>query len=159
MLSAHVVVPLGGEHAGEWRRECDTVLRAAGAEVRSDLPPQRRAEEGGQPPPPCVVLVKRGAQLAAAEHGLLRRARQRGLPVASQAWLEQCLLAQHLLPATDHQYQDSAARCAKKRQREAEEPSARKQRPRADKKPAAEPQPPNAPDVVEGSQDCPIVIE
>ena len=90
---ARNVVALGPT---DWLHDSDNILRAAGAEVRRELPPQHHEEEGQ---PLCVVLVKRGAVLAAAEHGLLRRARQRGLPVASQDWLEQCLLAQRVLPA------------------------------------------------------------
>ena len=74
-----------------------TVVQAAGAEFRRELPTAARAEGPSQPL--CIVLVKRGAKLAAAEDGLLSRARQRGVPISSQDWLEQCLLTQQALPA------------------------------------------------------------
>ena len=104
VLSGHVVVALGGcatATGAEWLRNCATVVQAAGAEFRRELP-TARAEGPSQPP--CIVLVKRRAKLSAAEDGLLNRARQRGMPVSSQDWLEQCLLTQRALPAQSYPF-------------------------------------------------------
>jgi len=105
LLEGTVVVPVGEE---AWQKgDCATVLRAAGAEVRRDIPPQHHHAASGteqQPPPPapsCVVLLQRGVD-AAAYQGLLERARARGVPVASQKWLEESLLRQRLLSPEDY---------------------------------------------------------
>ena len=104
VLSGHVVVALGGcatATGAEWLRNCATVVQAAGAEFRRELP-TARAEGPSQPL--CIVLVKRRAKLSAAEDGLLNRARQRGMPISSQDWLEQCLLTQRALPAQSYPF-------------------------------------------------------
>jgi hypothetical protein len=104
VLSGHVVVALGGcvtATGAEWLRNCATVVQAAGAEFRRELPTVR-AEGPSQPL--CIVLVKRRAKLSAAEDSLLNRARQRGMPISSQDWLEQCLLTQRALLAQSYPF-------------------------------------------------------
>ena len=97
MLASHVAVPLG---CNTWVGGCATVLRAAGADVRRELPPQHHEQRHVA----CVVLVQRSAELTAAQQGLLRRARQRGVLVVSQDWLERCLTMQEAFPPEDFRF-------------------------------------------------------
>ena len=91
LLNGVVVVPLGGMR---YRTLLGALLRAAGAEVRANLPTQHHnAREGTER---CVVLVEKDADHAAVA-GDLARAKRRGVDVASQDWAKHCLLLQRLL--------------------------------------------------------------
>jgi hypothetical protein len=70
--------------------------RAAGSEVRLDLPPKHHSGGGEPAAKHCLVLVENDASRAAVG-GLLERARARSVPAASQDWLKHCLLQQQQL--------------------------------------------------------------
>ena len=96
LLAGWSVVMLGKKvlrGRSEWRSDFDALLRAAGAEVRSELPAQHHAaSSAGQR---CVVMLE-DRELAA--DGLVARAEEREYPVVLDEWLKQCLVQQRLLP-------------------------------------------------------------
>lgn len=94
LFAGYVVVALGSE---DWRVTWSALLRTAGAEVRSDLPPLHHCHEDGKP---CVVVVQKDAQKVVVA-GPMQRASKRGLLVASQDWVKHCLLQGEVLDATD----------------------------------------------------------
>ena len=71
------------------------MLRSAGAELRTDLPPKHHGGESGKT---CVVFVDAEARAGGEGAGLLERASARGVHITSQQWFKQCLLEQRVLP-------------------------------------------------------------
>ena len=104
-MSGYVIVPTGSEaFCAKWT----PLLRAAGAEVRTDLPPQHhgaREHESER----CLVLVEKDADEAAVRTRL-ERARAREVIAISQDWAKHCLLQQRVLPPTDFIFKPSSRR-------------------------------------------------
>lgn len=119
LLAGHVFVPLGD---AKWRAiGWASLLRAAGAEVRADLPtrggggggpgfagaadeqaaPSGGAGTGGRR---CVLLVQSDVrkQDVAGMAGMLERADARKVPVVSIEWLKQSLFSQTLADTSAH---------------------------------------------------------
>lgn len=94
LLAGWSVVMLGKkvvQGGSGWRADFDALLRAAGAEVRSELPAQHHA---GSSAAHCVVMLE---DRDLAVDGLVARARARQFPVVLDEWLKQCLMQQRLL--------------------------------------------------------------
>ena len=79
----------------DWCATWAPVLRAAGAEVRRELPPLHHETRADGT---CVVLVPKEEHQQQGAAGLVGRARERGVGVASVEWVKQCLLQQKNLP-------------------------------------------------------------
>ena len=91
LLADYTIVPIGSD---EWRVGWSALLRAAGAEVRVDLPPQQRVTSGeGRT---CLLVVEKDAERARVA-GPLERASARRVLTASQDWVKHCLLEQRVL--------------------------------------------------------------
>ncbi|KOO34325.1 hypothetical protein Ctob_007265 [Chrysochromulina tobinii] len=84
------------------------LLRAAGAEVRTDLPPQHHGARD-HVSQRCLVLVEKDADEAAVRTRL-ERARAREVIAISQDWAKHCLLQQRVLPPTDFIFKPSSKR-------------------------------------------------
>ena len=69
------------------------MLRSAGAELRTDLPPKHHGGESGKA---CVVFVDAEAR-AGGEGAGYSSASARGVHITSQQWFKQCLLS-NVLP-------------------------------------------------------------
>ena len=71
-------------------KEWSSLLRAAGAQTRTELPSQHHAQgSSGR----LIVMVDSSSDPSQV-NGLLERARARELPVTTQDWLKKCLLEQ-----------------------------------------------------------------
>ena len=81
---------------------------AAGAEVRTDLPPQHHGARD-HVSQRCLVLVEKDADEAAVRTRL-ERARAREVIAISQDWAKHCLLQQRVLPPTDFIFKPSSKR-------------------------------------------------
>ena len=105
LLSGYVIVPTGSEaFCAKWT----PLLRAAGAEVRTDLPPQHHGARD-HVSQRCLVLVEKDADEAAVRTRL-ERARAREVIAISQDWAKHCLLQQRVLPPTDFIFKPSSRR-------------------------------------------------
>jgi hypothetical protein len=105
LLSGYVIVPTGSDDfCAKWT----PLLRAAGAEVRTDLPPQHHGARD-HVSQRCLVLVEKDADEAAVRTRL-ERARAREVIAISQDWAKHCLLQQRVLPPTDFIFKPSSKR-------------------------------------------------
>jgi hypothetical protein len=105
LLSGFVIVPTGSDDfCAKWT----PLLRAAGAEVRTDLPPQHHGARD-HVSQRCLVLVEKDADEAAVRTRL-ERARAREVIAISQDWAKHCLLQQRVLPPTDFIFKPSSKR-------------------------------------------------
>ena len=95
LLADYVIVPCFDE---KWGPSWKAVLRAAGADLRTDLPTERSNEGGDKT---CVVVVvqkpEKDKSHPAGVAGLLERAKAKQVPTASQDWVKHCLLEQKVL--------------------------------------------------------------
>lgn len=90
LLRGKTVVPVGSD---EWISNVASLLQAAGADVRAELPRLHHAQNPGSDAVACVILAE------APDHdrsraGILRRAKMRRIPIVSLDWLRDGLLRQ-----------------------------------------------------------------